>query len=282
MSCSVCQHSKRQDIDQALVAESATLAALSQEYGLSISALHRHKAHLQAKVNRTREKLQDNLRQGCFFWLSRALEMAMQTAEAARAEGNSKVVLQAILQGTRIIGIILKQDFQLDQEVVYQILASPQWVAQASLLPQDPQVLAASRQALTRALSSPCPDTAAAPPSPAPLGDLDLDALQAIFPTLVQSPDTQAKTGNQKPENENRPFKQREKSGKLPGKTPLAKENIKEDQKDMLPENNSGKDANSTCSWHEELAAGRLDIETLHAIGAGRSLPITEQLGKGF
>ena len=41
--------------------------------------------------------------------------MAMQTAQAAQAEGNSKVVLQAIPQGTRLIDIILKQDFQLDR-----------------------------------------------------------------------------------------------------------------------------------------------------------------------
>ena len=142
MSCTICQHPKRQDIDQALIAGSATLAALSQEYGLSTSALHRHKAHLQAKVNRAKDQLQDNLRQGCLFWLSQALEMAMQTAQAAQAEGNGKLVLQALRQGTRLITIILKQDLHLDDRVVYEILASPQWATQASLLPHDPKIMA--------------------------------------------------------------------------------------------------------------------------------------------
>ena len=59
MPCTICQHPKRQAIDQALITGSATLAALSQEYGLSTSALHRHKAHLQAKVNRAKDQLQD-------------------------------------------------------------------------------------------------------------------------------------------------------------------------------------------------------------------------------
>ncbi len=166
MSCTICQHPKHREIDQALIAGSATLAALGQQYNLSTSALHRHQAHLQAKVTQAKDRLQDNLRQGCLFWLSRALEMSMQTAQTAQADGNSKVVLQAIRQGTRLIGIILKQDFQLDHRVVYEILASPQWTAQDSLLPHDPQVLVASRQSLAGALSTPCPDTAAAPPPP--------------------------------------------------------------------------------------------------------------------
>ncbi len=139
MPCSICNHPKRQEIDQALVAGSSTLAALGQEYDLSTSALHRHKAHLQAKISRAQDQLQDNLRQGYIFWLSQSLEMAMQTAQAAQAEGNSRLVLQALAQGTRLINIILKQDLQLDDRVIYEILASPQWATQASLLPDDPQ-----------------------------------------------------------------------------------------------------------------------------------------------
>ncbi len=141
MPCTICQHPKRQTIDQALINGSATLAALSQEYGLSTSALHRHKAHLQAKVNRAQAQLQDHLRLGCLFQLSQALEMVMATAAAARVEGNLKMVLQAIQQGTRLITIILKQDLPLNHRVVYEILASPQWSTQASLLPHDPNIL---------------------------------------------------------------------------------------------------------------------------------------------
>ncbi len=221
MSCTICQHPKRQDIDQALIAGSATLTALSQEYGLSTSALHRHKAHLQTKVNRAKDRLQDNLRQGCLFWLSQALEMAMQTAKAAQAEGNGKVVLQALQQGTRLLTIILKQDIHLDDRVVYEILASPQWTTQASLLPHDPRILAACHQSLTGELSSPCPETDALPSFPASSGDLDLNVLQAMFPTLAQPLSSQPKTANRKLKTQKKPFQPREKSGKLPEKIPL-------------------------------------------------------------
>ena len=212
MPCTVCQHPKRRDIDQALITGSATLAALSQEYGLSTSALHRHKAHLQANVNQAKAQLQDHLRQGCIFWLSQALEMSMQTARTAQAEGNGKVVLQAIRQGTRLINIILKQDLQMDDRIVYEIMASPQWSTQAGLLPSDARILSGSRQALTGILSTPCPETAAQPLSSNPLEDLDL--LQQAFSGLVSQPAPAPK--HPQP---------RDKSGKVPGKTPFRKDN---------------------------------------------------------
>ncbi len=215
MPCTVCQHPQRRDIDQALIAGSATLAALSQQYNLSTSALHRHKAHLQAKVNQAKDRLQDNLRQGCLFWLSQALQMTMQTAKAAQNEGNGKIALQAIRQGTRLITIILKQDFQPDPEMVYEILASPQWTAQDSLLPDDPRILSASRQALAGVLSTPCPDTAAAPASLNPQPNLDL--FQENLLSLAQPPENgQRQTANGLL-TDNRLVKPREKSGKLPG-----------------------------------------------------------------
>ena len=65
------------------------------------------------------------------------------------------MVLQAIQQGTRLITIILKQDFPLNDRVVYEILASPEWSTQASLLPHDPNILALSRRSLAEPLSSP-------------------------------------------------------------------------------------------------------------------------------
>jgi lambda repressor-like predicted transcriptional regulator len=207
MPCTICQHPKRPDIDQALIAGSVTLAALSQKYGLSTSALHRHKAHLEAKVSRAQAQLQDNLRQGYIFQLSQFLEMAMQTAQAAQAEGNSRLVLQALAQGTRLINILLKQDLQLDHRVVYEILASPQWASQTSLLPDDPQVLAVSRQTLAGALAAPCPENE--PESASAISPEDLDRLQENLLTLAQAAG--------QPKKDNRLSQKWEKGGKLPG-----------------------------------------------------------------
>jgi hypothetical protein len=281
MNCTVCQHPQRQEIDQALITGSATLEALSQNYGLSTSALQRHKAHLRLKVDRARNQLQDNLRQGCLFWLSQALEMCMQTAQDAQTEGNSRILLQAIRQGTRLITIILKQDFQLDDRIVFEMLSSPEWATQDSLLPHNPQVLIAGRRALTRTLSSPCSAIDSASPE-----DVDLESLQAMFSNLVQPPVTQPNRANRQAAKINRRLKKRQKGGKLPGKT-APQQDIHEDNQIVISyQKNPAKNSffPTKGGLLEELAAGRLDIETLHAIGAGRpiesltALPLVNKL----
>ena len=239
MPCSICNHPQRQKIDQALVAGSSTLAALGQEYGLSTSALQRHKAHLQAKISRAQDQLQDNLRQGYIFQLSQFLEMAMQTARAAQAEGNSRLVLQALAQGTRLINILLKQDLQLDHRVVYEILASPQWASQTSLLPDDPQVLAVSRQTLAGALAAPCPENE--PESASAISPEDLDRLQENLLTLAQQA-APPKTENRKLKTENRLFRKWEKGGKLPGNSFGFDKIYEEYQRILEEEKITGKD----------------------------------------
>ena len=47
--------------------------------------------------------------------LNRILELAMQTAEAASADGNHKVVIQAVREVTRIVALILKMAAPPDQ-----------------------------------------------------------------------------------------------------------------------------------------------------------------------
>ena len=227
MSCSICKHPQRRAIDQALMAGSATLAALGQQYQLSTSSLHRHKAHLQAKISRAKQKLQDNLTQGCLFWLGQALEMIMQTAQAAQAEGNHKVGLQALAQGTRLVTIILKHDLPLDDRLVYDTLTSPQWADQTGLFPHDPQILAAGRQALLGQFSSDCPETPPPASSSAPGGEGDLDLLR----TFCASPlNPQIKIAHPKSQAEKRLFK----SGKLAGKIPPASNNNQKNQEDIL------------------------------------------------
>jgi hypothetical protein len=71
--CTVCNHPRHHDIDQALLAGSATLSALSQNYGPSLSALWRHKKHLQEKMRQAEKRLEHNLRQGYLFKFNKTL-----------------------------------------------------------------------------------------------------------------------------------------------------------------------------------------------------------------
>jgi hypothetical protein len=280
MNCSVCSHPDHQAIDQALIAGSATLAALCKQYNLSTSALSRHKAHLQAKVGRAKSKLLDYLQQHCLLWLSQTLEMTFRTAQAAEAEGNGKLVIQAVSQGARLVNIIMKHDLPLDDRLVYKIITSPQWTSQAGIWPDDPEIMASQRQVLAEAFTVPCPDTETDAQSS--VSQEDLSALQALFSTLAQPSFTQPNTANHQPKAENRSFQKREKSGKILGKVASPQIINKDIPVVKSDEKNTGKNCPSwrlgslfdstpaPGAWIQELDAGRLSVDTLNAIGAGR------------
>jgi hypothetical protein len=162
MSCSVCNHPQRQSIDSALLNRTATLAQLSQQHHLSTSALHRHKQHLLQKMARVQNRFQDLLREGYLLILNEFLEQVQRVVATASAEGNTRLLLQAVRQGTGILKFMAKLDPSLTAETVHGLLASPQWAAPGSLLPTAPQFVAGSRQALAHSLLAPCP----APGSP--------------------------------------------------------------------------------------------------------------------
>jgi hypothetical protein len=108
MPCSICNHPQRPAIDQALLGGRATLAALARQYGLSTSALHRHYDHLQEKQRRAQSRNRAQLHLDCLTKLDRILDLTLQTAETASAEGNHKVVIQAAREATRIVSLINK------------------------------------------------------------------------------------------------------------------------------------------------------------------------------
>jgi hypothetical protein len=56
MPYTVCPHPQRHDLDQALLAENATSAALSRKYGPSLSPLWRHNKHLQGKMRQAENR----------------------------------------------------------------------------------------------------------------------------------------------------------------------------------------------------------------------------------
>jgi hypothetical protein len=296
MSCTVCNHPQRQEIDLALLNRSATLAQLSQQHRLSTSALHRHQQHLQQKTAQALNRLQDLLREGYLFKLNQLLEMVYRAGQMADAAGNSRQLLQAVRQATNIMKFMAKLDSSLTPDTAHRLLASPQWADQGSLLPTDPQIIVSSHQALAAFLFAACPEPsqqaeplAAVPGAEtalADLADLNPENLQALLAGLSQSLDSGR--GDPHPPK-------REKGGKKPGKITSRSNNYKEYHEVNKVGKNSGKNPGHpletrqphretppasplatrnakllTPDWVQDLDAGRLDLTTLNAIGAGR------------
>jgi hypothetical protein len=266
--CTVCHHPERQAIDCALLTDNDTYAALSQQYGPSISALFRHKKHLQEKIRQTEKRLENSLRQETLFRYNDFLESTRQIVRTASADGDTRQVLRAVREGTRILNFITKLEVQFDPDTVYRLLASPQWVSQDSLLPTDPSIITGTHQTLADDLFSPCPDpepeiipaathsyllgtrnseleNPATPPletpnpAPAPMPKtlppgITQEQLQQILTRLDHRPVTP-------PATENPPKNQREISAKLTRKIFPLPINYEEYQKDKQCKKNAAK-----------------------------------------
>jgi hypothetical protein len=284
MPCTICTHSERQAIDLALLNRTGTLAQLSKQYNLSQSALHRHKQHLLKKMVQVQNHMQDMLREGCLFVLNKFLDMVQRAAQTADAEGNSRQLLQAVRQGTNIMKFMAKLDGPLSAATVHRLLASPQWAEAGSLLPTDPGFLAACHKALADSFFSPCPepsdrdqDLAAGQlheAARAERAEMNPEQLQDPLASMPQS----LSVNGCGPHSA-----KREKGGKKAAQQHPGKNFNQLIQIDNEIKQHSGKSPGRPCEnrqaerfhprWLDGLAAGRLDIDTLNAIGAGRPQP---------
>lgn len=158
MHCTVCTHPQRREIDQALLAGGQTFEALHHLYGPSLSALWRHKQHLQKKISQVQNRVESSLHLARFLKLNMFLETSVQALQNAHAEGNTRLVLLAIREGTRIIRLLEKIPLRFDDVTTYRLLHHPQGFTQAQDLPSDPQLLATCQQGLAHFLNIPCPE----------------------------------------------------------------------------------------------------------------------------
>ena len=157
MPCIVCKHNQIKDIDRALLT-GAMLTSLSQKYGFTTSALHHHQEHLMQKMAQAQLEFHDGLRQGLFCKLNLVMEMVLGVVRGARAGEDFKLFLQASREFTRLINLMIKMDVHLGPEMIYCLMASPQWDLQDNLLPNAFQTLAATRQTLKVNLFAACPE----------------------------------------------------------------------------------------------------------------------------
>jgi hypothetical protein len=172
MPCIVCKHNQIKEIDRALLT-GATLTSLSQKYGFTATALHRHQKHLMQKMAQARQGFHDSLRQGLFCKLNLVMEMVLGAVRGARAGEDFKLFLQASREFTRLIGLMIKMDVPLGPEMLYCLMSSPQWDLQDNLLPNAFQTLSSTRQTLKVNLFAACPEpkpdpVPVQPPTPEP------------------------------------------------------------------------------------------------------------------
>ena len=151
--CTVCTHADRKQIDLLLARDSESLRDIAGQYGLSKTALHRHRTdHLPVKLAQAVE--QQEIREGLDVIAQlRAINNAtMQVLTDARATGNGDLVLKATDRVLRQLELQAKLLGDLDGGTVVNITVSPQWVELRTVIVQSLTAWPEARQSVAAAL----------------------------------------------------------------------------------------------------------------------------------
>jgi hypothetical protein len=159
MPCRICQYNQVSAIDRALLAGVSPTSLHQRHQSFSIPELQRHQEHLQQKMALAGQRFHDGLRQGLYCKLYIVMEMVLGVVRAARGRDDFKLFLQASREFSRIVSLMDKMAVHLEPEMIYCLMASPQWDLQEdNLLPSSFQALSKTRQSLKVNLFAPCPE----------------------------------------------------------------------------------------------------------------------------
>lgn len=154
--CTVCKHSRRSDIDRALLS-GEPYRSIAKQYGTSVTSLHRHKAdHIPAALTQAQEAVEVT-RAGD---LLARVEGLLNTTEEILANNldrespqSQQVALGAIREARGCIELLAKVRGQLQEGTKINVTLNPQWVQiRTSILralAPHPEALAALREALS-------------------------------------------------------------------------------------------------------------------------------------
>lgn len=136
--CTVCTHPKRLQIDRALVTDGATVRDTARRFGVTVSALGRHrKNHLAPALAKHEQRFDLATAQGIGTQLATIHIEAVRLLHEARADGNRRDQLAALARLERQIEIAgkLASLIQDGQQIAVNVEISTSWpVVQAAIL----------------------------------------------------------------------------------------------------------------------------------------------------
>jgi hypothetical protein len=111
-TCSVCNHIRRDEIDNALLAGEA-LRDIAGRVSIPKSALHRHKLHLSATLVKAKESEQVARADGLLDQLIELTNEARRLKQKAEAKRDYRTALTAVRELVRIVEMIARINGEL-------------------------------------------------------------------------------------------------------------------------------------------------------------------------
>ncbi len=124
-ACTICSHPEREAINRELV-ESVPFRKISERFGTSITALHRHKTdHLPGKLVMAREAQEIAEADDLLGQVRDIHARTLAILEAVEATGEHRTALAAIREARSNLELLAKLIGELDESPTVNILISP-------------------------------------------------------------------------------------------------------------------------------------------------------------
>jgi hypothetical protein len=112
MTCSICNHDKRNDIDAAII-NGVAQRAIADSFRVSPSAVGRHKAHIKELIESNEDLQADKLAQE----IKELQKITIDILEDAMAIKDKRSSLQAIREARSNIELIAKLSGAIDERI---------------------------------------------------------------------------------------------------------------------------------------------------------------------
>lgn len=127
--CTVCGHPKRKEIDAALAAPDAVIAAISRDWSLSADALARHKdGHLPATLAKASAAAEVAHADDLFDKVAGLEADARRLRATAEEAGDVRTALMAVRELMRIVELLAKLKGELPDGITINVNTAQAWL----------------------------------------------------------------------------------------------------------------------------------------------------------
>lgn len=156
-ACTICTHSERDLIDQALL-ERETYRSISRRFAVSPDALGRHKKeHVPtqlAKAVAARESVEVAHAGSLYEQVQELRQKALELLAKAEMAGDFRTALSGVREARACVELLMEVEGELNRNGTVSVTVSPQWVEVRTVIMSALQAHPEARQAAASALKS--------------------------------------------------------------------------------------------------------------------------------
>ena len=150
--CTVCRHEQTESISMEILVGHVPLREIAKKYGLSLSAVHRHKQHIAQQLVASQEAQKVAKADSVMQRIAELDQKAQEIYTLAFAEEDNALALKAVRELRGITELYAKLAGEIGAKTVNNIIITPEWVSMRSLMLKALEPYPEARQALVAAL----------------------------------------------------------------------------------------------------------------------------------